>query len=73
MKPVKTGTFTVSATSTVTKEVLATFKVTVIPFQAKDNGTAANHMSDITLPDVALLAETTYMLKKEQKGDKNNE
>ena len=73
LKPVKTGTFTVSATSTATKEVLATFKVTVIPFQAKDNGTAANHMSDITLPDVALLAETTYMLKKEQKGDKNNE
>lgn len=43
----KTGTFTVTATSTVTKEAVATFKVTVVPYQSGGKGKEAQN----TIPD----------------------
>lgn len=42
LKAVKTGKFTVTAASTVTKEVLTTFTVTVIPYQSA-NGSENTH------------------------------
>lgn len=38
LKTVRTGTFTITATSTVTKEVLITFRVEVIPYQSTNRG-----------------------------------
>lgn len=53
----KIGTFTVTATSTVTKEVLATFKVNVIPYQSGGTGTQ-NPLQNAVPNQTACLPET---------------
>lgn len=49
----KTGTFTITAVSTVTKQAVSTFKVTIIPYQS--NSQAPQPDTEQTANDVAIL------------------
>lgn len=62
----RTGTFTVTATSTVTKEAVATFKVNVIPYQSGGRQTTPN---GATSNEVAYVPETVGIRRWEEDAE----
>lgn len=68
LKAVRTGTFTVTAKSTVTKQTLATFTVKVVPFQSGNGGTTSTQdTDDVSRPVAYLMTETPSPFKDDEK------
>lgn len=66
LKAVRTGTFTVTAKSTVTKEILATFTVQVVPFQSGGKA-SSQETNEVSRPVAYLMTETPSPFKDDEK------
>lgn len=66
LKAVRTGTFTVTAKSTVTKEALATFTVQIVPFQSGGKA-SSQETNEVSRPVAYLMTETPSPFKDDEK------
>ena len=66
LKAVRTGTFTVTAKSTVTKETLATFTVQIVPFQSGGKA-SSQETNEVSRPVAYLMTETPSPFKDDEK------
>ena len=66
LKAVRTGTFTVTAKSTVTKETLATFMVQIVPFQSGGKA-SSQETNEVSRPVAYLMTETPSPFKDDEK------
>lgn len=66
LKAVRTGTFTVTAKSTVTKETVATFTVQIVPFQSGGKA-SSQETNEVSRPVAYLMTETPSPFKDDEK------
>ena len=66
LKAIRTGTFTVTAKSTVTKADVATFTVKIVPFQSGGK-TSDQETNDVSRPVAYLMTETPSPFKDDEK------